>query len=102
MLAKKYLNDENLNYYTINELNPSFKYDLVISNYAFTECDRETQFKYIDLVLNNSTNGYITYNNISHLFNINSISKDEFRNFINFKEIEEYPLTSKDNKILIW
>jgi len=102
LLCKKYLNDNNLNYYTMNQLDNKTQYDLVISNYAFTECNRDVQLNYINSILKNSKNGYITYNNVSHLFDINSISKEELKSVIQFKEIEEYPLTSKDNKILIW
>lgn len=37
-------------------------YDLVISNYAFSECTRETQEMYVDRVLRSSARGYVTYN----------------------------------------
>jgi putative sugar O-methyltransferase len=37
-------------------------YDLVISNYAFSECARPTQEQYMEWVLQRSTRGYVTYN----------------------------------------
>ena len=80
------------------------EYDLVISNYAITECDRAVQIDYIDNVLNKSKHGYITYNRISDIFNVDSLSYDELIDRID-KDVTvhpEYPNTNKDNCLLIW
>jgi putative sugar O-methyltransferase len=52
-------------------------YDLAISNWAFSECTREMQDQYIEHVLRRSTRGYITYNQISHFYGIDSYRKGE-------------------------
>ena len=45
--------------------------DLVISNYALSECDRKTQFSYFERVISKSKRGYMIFNDINsydHLF----------------------------------
>lgn len=101
-LAKKYLNNESFHYLTMENLPENNTYDLVISNYAFSECNKDVQSNYIKNIIKNSKHGYITFNNISHFFNVDSYSKEELLTFFNFTEIIEYPLTSKDNTIFIW
>ncbi|MBH8561605.1 putative sugar O-methyltransferase [Nostoc sp. CENA67] len=68
MLAQRYLDHYPLNttliYKTMNELSKE-NYDLVISNYAFTEIRREVQDIYLEKVLLSATKGYITYNEIN-------------------------------------
>jgi len=100
-LSKKFLeNDEKKYWATLDTLNIT-DYDLVISNYAFSECSRNIQLSYVDVVLNRSRHGYITYNNISHLFNVDSLSREEFKNVITCTEIPEIPV-SGDNSIFYW
>jgi len=105
-LSGKYLgnfNIKNLHFYNQFEL-PDNNYDLVISNYAFSECTKETQDVYIDKILNNSKHGYMTNNNISHIFNVNSYSGSDLLKHINtdVKVYNEVPLTHADNYMLIW
>ncbi|BAZ49918.1 putative methyltransferase [Nostoc sp. NIES-4103] len=68
MLAQRYLDHYPLNttliYKTMNELSKE-NYDLVISNYAFTEIRRDVQDIYLEKVLLSATKGYITYNEIN-------------------------------------
>jgi hypothetical protein len=59
-------------------------YDLVISNWALSECTRETQDRYIEHVLRRSRRGYITYNQISHLRGIDSYRKKGFLEVLGF------------------
>jgi putative sugar O-methyltransferase len=79
MLAQRYLDhyplNTTLNYKTMNEL-PKNNYDLVISNYAFTELRREIQDVYLEKVLLSATKGYITYNEINPK-DFNSYTKEE-------------------------
>jgi len=106
-LSKKYLSLNNINnvfFKDITQLKDIENYDLVISNYAFTECDKNIQDIYINKILNNCKNGYITANFISDKFNINSYNLDELINLINnnISMKEEEPKTHKNNSILIW
>lgn len=55
-------------------------YDLVISNFALSECTKEIQDRYVEGVLRRSRCGYITYNQISSLCNVESYRADEFCN----------------------
>jgi hypothetical protein len=102
-LSEKYLSKYNYKnvYYGRKYLD---KYDLVISNYAITECNKKTQIDYIDNIINISNHGYITCNYISDIFNIESLGKDEFISKIN-KEVfiqPETPLSHPNNFLLIW
>ena len=107
-LAKRYLsiNDSsNLEFKTMSELKVS-EYDLIISNYAITECNKRVQLEYINKVLRGSKHGYITCNYISDYFNIDSLTKDEFIEALGpdkqVKIVDEQPLTHARNFILIW
>jgi len=59
-------------------------YDLVISNWALSECTKAVQDPYIEHVLRRSRHGYITYNQISHLRGIDSYRKREFLDALGF------------------
>jgi putative sugar O-methyltransferase len=63
---------------------PPTAYDLVISNWALSECTREVEDRYIEHVLRRSRHGYITYNQISHLRGIDSYRKREFIDALGF------------------
>ena len=74
--------------------------DLLISNYAFSECSKNIQDEYIDKIINNSKHGYMSINYLNNTVYtvdelIERIDKD-------IKIIEEKPNTHKFNKILIW
>jgi len=76
------------------------EYDLVISNYAFSELDRETQEFYLP-VLQRSERGYITYNNVSPA-EFNSLSVEEICDATGGHVIPEVPLTHEGNCIIVW
>ena len=59
-------------------------YDLVISNWALSECTKEIQDLYIEHVLRRSRRGYITYNQISHRCGIDSYRKSEIIDALGF------------------
>lgn len=63
---------------------PPKAYDLMISNWALSECTREFQDLYIEHVLRRSHRGYITYNQISHRCGIDSYRKNEFFEALGF------------------
>ncbi len=105
MLTQRYLDNYILNsvvtYKTMNELEIQ-KYDLVISNYAFTELPRSIQDVYLNKIILNSKNGYITYNEISPK-SFNSYKRDELIDIIpNSRIIEEKPLSNAKNCIIVW
>jgi len=77
------------------------KYDLVISNYAFSELPKHVQDNYM-YILQNSKHGYITFNNSStdsrmtyHAHDIQDIIK-------NSNIIKETPETLHNNLVLYW
>lgn len=103
-LSKRYLRDynySNVYYFEQKNLPQGKQYDLLISNYAFSECERTVQTEYINVLLKNSVHGYITFNNISQIFNVDSLSRSEFSNVFPCSEKPEIPLTG-DNNIYYW
>ena len=106
-LINRYLNTQLFNgsfiTTTINEEINS-KYDLVISNYAFSELPKKLQILYIKKVISQSERGYLTMN--TGLFKNNSDSKlsiDDLRNMLpKFEIFEEEPLTSSQNYLIVW
>ena len=65
-LTEKYLNFHNVKNFkcsTAYSLVPEESYDLVISNYAFSECMRPVQEFYLKTILKNAKHGYLTLNN---------------------------------------
>lgn len=79
-------------------------YDLVISNYAFSELPKNLQITYIKKVLSKSKRGYITMNSgLGGDFSENKLSIFEIMDFIpNIKLLEEEPKTYKFNYIAVW
>ena len=81
-------------------------WDVVISNYAFSELHRDLQLSYIEHVIAKSKSGYMIMN--SGRSNITGrsegkLSLDEIRNYIpNLQVKEEVPLTGPDNYIIYW
>ena len=105
MLTQKYLDHYIINstlfYKTMNELEKR-DYDLVISNYGFSELRRDLQDVYLEKVILSSKRGYITYNEITPL-EFYSYKKDELVKIIpHSKIIDEIPLTHPQNCIIIW
>jgi putative sugar O-methyltransferase len=90
---------------TINKISHESSWDLVISNYAFSELPAETQYNYINKILLKSKNGYMTMNSglETSAFKTNHLSLKEITNLMpNIKIIPEEPLTFKDNYIIVW
>jgi putative sugar O-methyltransferase len=104
-LTEKYLskfNYKNCNFLNFDNL-PEKKYDLVISNYAFTECNKNIQDLYIEKVINKSSNGYIIGNQISHIFGVDSYNKNDLMTKIpNLEFHNEIPKTSQLNYLIIF
>lgn len=104
-LAQRFLDNfilqAALTYRTMNELKKR-EYDLVISNYAFTELPRAVQDVYLDKVILNSQRGYITYNEITP-DHFRSYKADELAAMLPGALIlKEEPLTHPKNCIIAW
>ncbi len=108
--SKKYLNNyylnNSFNSLDINEFNYDIPFDLVISNYAFSELPRELQDIYLKKVILNSKSGYMimnTGNDINADIVTSRYKASELLNIIKSSRIiEETPLSAKDNYIIIW
>lgn len=90
---------------SIEPLKPA-GYDLVISNYAFSELPHLVQLDYVKSVLVNSKRGYLTMNSGRTNLSGRSTGKmtlAELKSSIPGCEIlAEDPLTGPDNYILVW
>ena len=105
MLAKRFLDHyiihSRLIYKTMDELQEK-EYDLLISNYAFTELPRPIQDIYLKKCILCSRMGYITYNELTPP-EFKSYKKEELISIIpNSKIMEEVPLTHPNNCIIVW
>ena len=106
-LIDRYLNTHLLDgaYYTtvINKEVPR-EYDLVISNYAFSELPKKLQLAYIDKVLSKAKRGYLTMNSgLGNRRYIGKLSLDELTELLpQFSLIKEEPLTSDQAYIIVW
>lgn len=108
-LAKKYLNVnkiKNVNFIDFCDLdNQSIdNFDFLISNYAFTECNRNIQDMYFEKVIAKAKKGYITANaeSWSNCYNTREIVYNLNKWFSSLKILPEEPLTAPGNCILIW
>lgn len=82
-------------------------YDLVISNYAFSEIDKKEQLIYLEKLIEHTPNGYMIMNFISHYFNLQSLSIEELISILyhankSGKVEKERPLTHSDNLLVTW
>ena len=102
-LTKKYLktfNYDNLNFLDFTSL-PDKSYDLIIPNYAITECSQEIQDLYVEKIISKSKHGYITGNDIGGFFNIKNYTKNDWLlKLPNVKITDERPLTHDKNYLL--
>lgn len=99
-LAKKYtstLDIKNFTSITPGNLDKIGDVDLVISNYAFSECNLETREEYIDKILSKAKMGYITHNGDQQ-------RRDETKSIIeNYNGFEIYGYDgAKKHPIFIW
>ena len=85
----------------LRSLNDSshIKYDICISNYAFTEFTRSYQEFYAENIIKHSTTGYITCNFLNRA---DAFSVQEIIDLRGGKMYEEKPKTGNNNAIYIW
>lgn len=105
-LQKKYLNKhnvKNVSFYESplsgEELLNFNNHDLLISNFSFSEVNREIQEQYLKLI-KSCKNGYMIMNYGWNLPNLYSV--DELKQVINNLKIEEENPKTGPNNILLW
>ncbi len=107
ILIERYLNtlllDGAYKTASINQVVPR-DYDLVISNYAFSELPSVLQDVYIKKVLSRSARGYLTMNTgLTGGASKGKMSFKELREKLpQFEVFEENPVTSPNNYMIIW
>lgn len=81
-------------------------WDLVISNYAFSELPKDLQLHYVEKVLRNSKRGFMIMNSGRSNHTETSqgkLSLSEITSLLSGIEVlEEKPNTGKDNYIIVW
>lgn len=110
-LSKKYLSHFNdikvkMDFQICDSLHDN-NYDLVISNYAFSELGRAIQDIYLEKIINRSKHGYISYGAFNPIFDdtkFRAYKIDEYPKIIhkNIKILEEVPPLHPLNKIVVW
>jgi len=108
-LTEKYLEHfeyfANVKFLALDE-DFSYEWDLAVSNYAFSELPKSLQREYIGKVLSRSKRGYLIMNSgLEDLTGRSSgkLTLSELREALpSFEIIEEIPLTSPDNYIIVW
>lgn len=106
-LIKKFLGKFNIsNVATIDNIDVQepMNFDLVMSNYAFSEIDRKEQLNYIENIISRAPRGYIIHNLMAF---INPLSLDELRGLLskyhkNIQVTKEDPLTGDNNFVITW
>ena len=76
-------------------------YDLIISNFAFSELNKETQDFYLKKYVLNSTFGYMIYNQINpkgFSYTLEEILGLIPKSYL----LDEVPLTDPNNRLLLW
>lgn len=108
-LIQKYLmklNVKNVIYLTQPKAGDAEKYDLVISNYAFSECLKSAQDDYMHSILYRAKRGYITYNYDGKPDSASPYNKEEIIGLLSKRHairiVDERPKTGSDNFIIIW
>ena len=103
-LADAFLNHfplrTSVSFKTMNELSPS-DYHLAISNYAFSELNRELQETYWKKAIARSARGYMTINSINP-DGYDSLSASDMATRLGATRHPEEPLTHPHNEILVW
>ena len=94
-LCKRYLDAveiKNTSFFTHNDFPRNETYDLVISNYAFSELSGETQKFYLGNVLKKSSKGYLTCNLTTHTWDKAQMDEKEYmKHFKNLKIFKKSP-----------
>lgn len=107
-LTEKYLSKfedrfSSKTFYDVSNLPDNLDFDLIISNYAFTECEINIQKLYYDRIIKKSKSGFMICNIISDKFGVNSMTKDDLISMKdNISVMEERPNTFNKNFVIYW
>lgn len=92
--------------YKIRTLNQtqSCSPDLVVSNYAFSEFERDIQLRYLDKIIKNSPKGYMIMNSgRRERMDRSKLALTDILTIIPGVEcFKEEPLTAPDNYVMVW
>jgi len=102
LLAKKYLEKtgiKDMRFYSYNNLVKE-KYDLVISNHAFSELNRNIQDYYNEMIIQGSKNGYMTCNIM--LNNNDCYQLPDYEKMGTLHYAKEEPNTHRYNFVMYW
>lgn len=104
-LAQLYINQTSPNLKAIQPRNFNLvnsEVDLVISNYAFSELNRNLQEVYLQNIILFSKRGYLIYNDIGKA-DFDTIDVKEFASRIPGAIIvNEHPISSNRNRLVVW
>ena len=110
-LTKKYLQSFNIPLHCITFLSPEqlkekINCDLLISNYAFSECAKKTQLFYMEKILNHAQHGYMICNYLPS-YGINCLSQQDVYEILYMQHktchiTKETPLTYTKNYVITW
>lgn len=108
-LVSKYLESHLLqsSYHTktLNTHDGDKAYDLVISNYAFSELPAPVQRMYVEKVLKKAARGYMTMNSgrPESVFSKGKMTLEEIQDLIpQTRVLEEKPYSASGNYLLVW
>jgi len=90
---------------TINHHSGDERYDLVISNYAFSELPSKLQKIYIEKIISKSRRGYLTMNSgkKDSAYTKDKLTLEQLEYLLpNFEIQQENPLTHPSNYIIVW
>jgi len=90
---------------TLNTHEGEKSYDLVISNYAFSELPAVVQRMYVEKVLKKASRGYMTMNSgmPDSLYSDGRMTLEEIQSIIpNTRILEEKPHSFRGNYLLVW
>lgn len=104
-LAKRHLkslNILNVIFKTPEEIDANQTYDLVLSNFAFSQCTKKAQKEYIDKILAHAKAAFLLCDEISPLYGIDSYSTKELTTLLKSHVIEVLEDQPSGSSILFW
>ena len=110
ILAHSYLDNFNIypacEYATKSQIGRDRRWDLAISNYAFSEFDRDLQVEYFEKVLAKSSNGYLIMNTglEGHHWQDSGVftARELLKRLPNAVIISEVPSTASTNYVIVY
>jgi len=105
MLVRRYLSKYGTKRTNLIQANsvPEIRSDLLISNYAFSECRRFIQRMYLEKLILPSVKGYMTMNFINGKESFTSFKREDLVRLIpNVFENSEHPISHIENIVLTW